>query len=187
MFLTSKMSRFYAVMGLMAALIQPSWAQPSPSVTGITLDESVLAALPLRSQATATWLFIDVYKAALYAPQTSKAQSILDDSTPLKLKLCYLHKITKDEFVEAASKALPAKLTPSLQSAVNGLHQAYRDVKPDDCYQLSYSAQQGVVLSLNDVPVYQDKTPGFKALYFGIWLGKEPLSETVKETLLEPL
>lgn len=175
-------------LSILAAIVLLQTTQASAKVADtIAVDSESLASLPLRSEATAKWLFIDVYNASLYAPPHTNRQSILDEQTPLKLKLCYLHKISKEEFVEAASKALPENLDKPLQAAVDGLHQAYQKVQPQDCYQLSYSQRQGVVLSFNDKPVYQTKTPGFKQLYFGIWLGKEPLSETVKEELLEPL
>ncbi|CAN8140297.1 Chalcone isomerase domain-containing protein [uncultured Thiomicrorhabdus sp.] len=176
------------VVVLCAALLGPAQAKMQPvNDAPISVDEQALADLPLRSQSTATWLFIDVYNAYLYAPRNTQARTVLDKQTPLKLRLCYLHEISKEEFVEAASKALPQSLDAPLKQAVKGLHQAYQKVQPNDCYQLSYSPQQGVILSLNDKPVYQSKTPGFKELYFGIWLGKEPLSESVKEDLLEPL
>ncbi|MBO1926893.1 chalcone isomerase family protein [Thiomicrorhabdus sp. 6S2-11] len=152
----------------------------------IQLDNSVLGLLPERSSATASWLFIDVYRATLFAPSNRSANELLDAQTPLKLKLCYLHKISKDEFIEAASEALPDKLSPALQQAVDGLHSAYQNVQPDDCYQLSYTLQQGVVLSFNSRPVFQSKAAGFKQLYFGIWLGEKPLSDSVKEQLFEP-
>ncbi|MBN2646415.1 MAG: chalcone isomerase family protein [Thiotrichales bacterium] len=140
--------------------------------------------LTLRAEATATWLFIDVYKAALYAPEKVGSQQLLQETTPLNLELCYLRAISKEQFVEAASKALPEDLSPELKAAVQGLHQAYQNVEPNDCYQLRYEPQQGVQLSLNQQPLFQTATAGFKQLYFGVWLGPNALSEKVRDQLL---
>jgi len=142
------------------------------------------------SQATATWLFMDIYTAELFVDKQSPKPTqtdLLGDSTPLQLKLCYLKSIDREQIIEAAEHALPTNLSPAIQADVTAIHQAYRSVKPGDCYQLSYQPSMGTTLSFNGSPVFQSKQAGFKATYFGIWLGKNPLSESVKSQLIGKL
>lgn len=139
-------------------------------------------------EATAYWAgLIPVYDAQLEAPSDVALNTLLSDDTPLKLQLCYRVKLTQSEFIQAAEQALPKSLSPAHQKAVNSLHQRYQTVQPNDCYQLVYAPQTGVELRLNNVVQYRDKTPGFKAVYFGIWLGDAPLSDSVKADLTEKL
>lgn len=140
------------------------------------------------SEGTATWLFFDIYKANLYVDKSTRKslpENFLDDSEPLKLKLCYLKEITPDIFIEGANKVLPKNISPQLKEEVERLHKAYKAVKPGDCYTLKYTPQEGTTLLLNDGPIFNSTEPGFKALYFGIWLGKTPLSDDLKARLVK--
>ncbi|WP_158661012.1 chalcone isomerase family protein [Thiomicrorhabdus sp. Milos-T2] len=138
------------------------------------------------SEGTATWLFFDIYQASLYVDSSKKSlpNNFLEDSELLKLKLCYLKEITPDIFIEGANKVLPKDISPQLKKEVERLHMAYKAVKPGDCYTLKYTPQDGTTLLLNDVPIFSSSAPGFKAVYFGIWLGENPLSEDLKSNLI---
>jgi len=67
------------------------------------------------------------------------------------------------------------------------LHQAYQAVEKGDCYVLAYQPDQGTQLILNQQTLATLDTPNFKATYFGIWLGEQPLSTPLKNALLENL
>lgn len=139
------------------------------------------------SSGTATWMFFDVYNARLFAQSESLPQDFLSDAEPLKLELCYLKAISTDIFIEGANKVLPKTLTATLQNEVNRLHQSYQPVEPEDCYVLEYTPQLGTQLKLNNQTVFSSQVEGFKAVYFGVWLGENPLSESLKSSLLVPL
>ncbi|BCN94356.1 hypothetical protein THMIRHAM_21410 [Thiomicrorhabdus immobilis] len=147
------------------------------------------------SQGKATWLWLDVYNASLYVdgkaeranPQPKLPKDFLADSQPLKLSLCYLQAISPGLFIEGANKVLPKEMSEPLKSEVSRLHQSYQPVKPGDCYELEYTPQIGTQLKLNQIPLFTSKVGGFKALYFGIWLGENPLSEDLKNRLLKNL
>jgi len=151
----------------------------------------VLAEIPVlkkSGQATAYWAgLIPVYDAQLWVSDITTYPNLLSDQTPLRLELCYHVALSKENFIKAAKKGLPNPLSPSHIEAVNQLHLAYENVTAGDCYQLSYDAMNGTQLRLNNQLKFQTKTPGFKTLYFGLWLGQHPLSDTVKTTLLKGL
>jgi len=138
----------------------------------------------LISNATATWMWLDIYEADLYANSSKLPNDFLDDGVPLKLTLCYLRSMTPDIFIEGANQALPSDLSLQLQGEVNRLHDAYQAVNSGDCYSLVYKPNIGTQLLLNDTLVFNSKELGFKALYFGVWLGDTPLSNSLKESLV---
>lgn len=132
----------------------------------------------------ATWMFMDIYQAKLYRPDGVSKQTALTDKAPLKLELCYYKSITPDIFVQGANEALPAQLSPALRAEVDRLHASYEAVKPNDCYTLRYGNSVTELL-LNDKRVFQSSLPEFKQVYFGVWLGDNPLSDKLKATLLK--
>jgi len=131
--------------------------------------------------------FFDVYNARLFANKPSLPEDFLSDAEPLKLELCYLKAISANMFIEGANKVLPKTLTATLQNEVNRLHQSYQPVEPEDCYVLEYTPQSGTQLKLNNQTVFSSQVEGFKAVYFGVWLGENPLSESLKSSLLVQL
>lgn len=136
----------------------------------------------LVGQGTATWLWMDIYDAKLYSNQSQLPSNFLKDSSPLKLELCYLKPITKSQFIEAANQNLPVT-NEAIQAEIDGLHRQYESVQPGDCYQLVYRPKTGTALILNNRTVFQTQQSGFKAIYFGLWLGQAPLSESLKQAL----
>jgi hypothetical protein len=147
----------------------------------------VLANLIPVGEGTARWGFFKLYDAQFFAsPQHTLAQALADD-TPAQLKLCYARSLTVDNFVDGANHVLPADLPTELQQAVERLHRAYLPVNQGDCYLLDYQPGIGTRLILNENTLVQIETPGFKALYFGIWLGEQPLSDKLKQALTQNL
>lgn len=61
---------------------------------------------------------------------------------------------------------------------------AYHDVQPEDRYSLSYHPECGTELSLNGTPLVTIEGADFAAAYFGIRLGREPIDEELKKSLL---
>lgn len=141
---------------------------------------------PLK-KGTATWLWIDIYEGQLFTETGKAPAGFLKDGFPLKLELCYLREITAEQFIEGAEAGLPENLSAPLQKAVDELHSTYETVQKGDCYQLEYTTAQGTQLKRNGNTVYASKQAGFKAVYFGIWLGQDPLSDELKNTLLSEL
>ncbi|QCU89914.1 chalcone isomerase family protein [Thiomicrorhabdus sediminis] len=142
------------------------------------------------SQATATWLWVDIYQASLFLPEYANAgklfkQQLLNDSIAVKLRLCYQRDLTASQIITAAEKILPQNLTEQVSTEVERLHRSYRDVGSGDCYALEHFNNGITQLSLNSEPLFETEAKGFKQAYFGIWLGAESLSQDLKQSLLE--
>ena len=67
---------------------------------------------------------------------------------------------------------------------IDALHRAYRDVRPDDRYSLTYLPDVGTELRLNNELLASIPGNDFAEAYFGIWLGNQPLDEGLRDELL---
>lgn len=151
------------------------------------------------SQGIATWMWFEVYQAALFIDANSRldsalagetyklsSQQLLAEERSLKLQLCYAREVTPKQFIEGANHVLPGNLSPALKKQVEVLHNAYQTVKKGDCYSLIYNNQtKKTQLKLNDKLVFSTNLKGFKQVYFGIWIGDNPLSSRLKNALLK--
>ncbi len=138
-------------------------------------------------EGVARWGIFKLYKATFYTQTGDSLKQALSDSTPATLSLCYTRSLSVENFVAGANHALPSHLPSQLQQAVNQLHAAYLPVNAGDCYQLDYQPNVGTQLILNGKSLVKIKIPNFKALYFGIWLGENPLSEKLKNNLTKKI
>ena len=153
----------------------------------LALSTAASANLTQVGEGVARWGFFKVYSATLFTEADLSQTQVLADDTPARLELCYARALTVENFIEGAQVGLPESLPVELEQAVQRLHAAYQPVKQGDCYHLDYQPGQGTRLLLNGKTLVQITTPGFKALYFGIWLGERPLVEGLKRDLLSGL
>ncbi|OZB35257.1 MAG: hypothetical protein B7X35_06245 [Halothiobacillus sp. 14-56-357] len=149
--------------------------------------------LTLLGKGTATYLWFDVYDAALYAPENTKTEQILSQETPKVLVLRYHHAVTVQDIEKASWQTLDKQLTPSerqsIKPQIDALQSSMRNVSPGDQYTLTWqpvNAQKKpeLTLKLNDKIVFKSDNARLAATYFGIWLGKPPLSQSLKRSLL---
>ena len=147
------------------------------------------ATVPLRNAALLRYLyFLKAYVAALYLPADVPAEQALSD-VPKRLEINYLVAIRGEDFDKGAAPVLKRNLSADelarLQSRLDRLNAAYRDVQPGDRYALSYQPGRGTELSLNGTPLVTIEGEDFAAAYFGIWLGREPIDDGLKKALLK--
>ncbi len=127
------------------------------------------------------------YVAALYLPSETPAARVLDD-VPKRLELGYFWAIAAADIASTGDRILArnidAKTYASLRSALDQINALYEDVKPGDRYALTYVPGRGTELSLNGVS--KGVVPGaeFARAYFRIWLGNDPIDESLRDQLL---
>ena len=159
------------------------------------------SASKLYSEGKATWLWLDVYQAKLF---TSEAifndlkmakrtgnnivqETFLADKTPINLQLCYQQEISAEQIIEAAQEGLPDDMALEVENVVSKLHDSYQSVKPDDCYELIHNQNGETILRFNKKEVFRTTLPGFKKIYYGIWIGERALSKSLKKSLLKEI
>ena len=130
---------------------------------------------------------VTVYDAALYLPGDVAGRDVLKD-VPKRFELRYHISIKGPKFGESAvpylEKNVPAEELARLKPRLEQLNQLYRDVKEGDRYALTYSPGKGTTLSLNNEPLGTIEGADFASAYFAIWLGKKPISDTMRDDLI---
>lgn len=145
--------------------------------------------LVLKNQAVATYLWADIYVAALYASADVSAMQSTDLQTPLRLELYYLRDIDREDIIGAATKALQHQQTPEalarLKPELDRLHNSFNDIDPGDRYTLDYRPQRGIDLEVNGKVVFSSKSDELAKAYLGIWLAPKGLSDSLRSALLK--
>ena len=130
---------------------------------------------------------VQVYDAALYAP-SREAADILGGATPKRLEIVYHRSIEAGMMIQAAQRTLErqhgADTLRRWQPQIERLHAAYRDVAAGDRFALATAPGRGLWLEFNGRESVRIADDEFAKLYFGIWLGEEPLSASLREALL---
>ncbi|MBC8188769.1 MAG: chalcone isomerase family protein [Proteobacteria bacterium] len=129
------------------------------------------------------------YVAALYLPEGVSGEDALEDVSR-RLELSYFWSIGADDFANAAEQLLQRGLSAAqfarLRPRIDVLHRAYRDVRPDDRYSLTYFPDIGTELRLNGELLASIPGADFARAYFGIWLGSRALDADLRDELLRP-
>jgi len=181
--------RQFIVSGLIAlcSLLSgtPSLADPRAQFSPEAVIHS--QALPLRGAGRLVWMrMVTVYDAALYLPGDVVGKDVLRD-VPKRLELRYHISIKGEKFGESAvpflEKNVPREELARLKPRLEQLNRLYRDVKEGDRYALTYVPGKGTTLSLNGEPLGTIEGADFAAAYFTIWLGKKPISDTLRDEL----
>jgi hypothetical protein len=144
--------------------------------------------IPLRGTGRLVWMrLVTVYDAALYLPAGVPVKDVLQD-VPKQLELSYHISIKGPKFGESAEpyleKNVPSQELAKLRQRIEQLNKLYRDVKDGDRYALIYAPGIGTTLSLNNVPLGTIEGADFAAVYFAIWLGAKPISDSMRDDLL---
>lgn len=133
-------------------------------------------------------VFFKLYDATLYASPGATADQVLQADTNFKLHFEYLRSIEKPVILQSAATILEKNLTnaqlDSIQSNVARLNEAYTSVDKGDRSSLRYENGIGTTLSINGQDVLTIQGQDFARLYFTIWLGKDPISNSMKSSLL---
>lgn len=131
---------------------------------------------------------IQVYDAALYAPPRAASADILGATIPLRLEIVYHRPIEAEMMIRAAQQTLErqhgAESLRRWQPQIERLHAAYRDVVAGDRFALTTAPGRGLGLEFNGRELVRIDDAGFAQVYFGIWLGEQPLSAGLRDALL---
>ena len=186
-------------------LSAPHWAS-APLLAGLIwvagADSSVYASSPAFAtqvsdadttlvrlgQGTAHYArFIPIYDAALYIEQDAAPADVLDPGTAKRLDIVYRVSISASDMISAAERILarqhPEHVLARWRKQIDTLHAAYRDVQSGDHYALVFRPRDGLWLEFNGARLTRIAAAEFAQLYFGIWLGDQPLSERLKHAL----
>lgn len=149
--------------------------------------------LPRIGQGVATYLWFDVYDAALYAPAGTSVSNILSPEMPKVLVLSYRHAVKVEDIDKASwqtlNKQLSAKALAAIEPKVDAMQSTMKNVNPGDRYTLTWQPESTgksaeLSLKLNENTLFTSPDAALAKAYFGIWLGSPPLSDKLKKALL---
>jgi len=132
--------------------------------------------------------FFDLYDAALFAPQAQDGADVLQATTSFHLQFRYLREIEKSIILQSADRMLERNLSAEqltqIAERVDRINQAYTTVRKGDQSSLTYQPGTGTTLRINGKPGVTIEGEDFARLYFRIWLGPQPISNSLKASLL---
>lgn len=137
---------------------------------------------------TFRWMsVIKVYDARLHLGAGEPSSKVFAD-IPVRLQLTYHRGFTAAEIVQGGDTLLArnvkAETLAALRERLELINRAYRDVREGDSYTLTYVPGKGTTLRLNGSPLVTIPGQDFAAAYFRIWLGDDPISESMRDALL---
>ena len=171
---------------LAAACLVASPVSAAEFVERLVIDDSPLV---LQGEGTASYLFWDVYDAALYAPAGATAAAIGAAEVPMSLVLEYHRDVRVADIRKATWKALDEQYEAAEREAIRpkieAIQAAMIDVTDGDRYRLDWTpGSDRLVLRLNGETRFESGDAELARAYFGIWLAEPPLSETLRAALL---
>ncbi|OIN44067.1 hypothetical protein BLL37_06050 [Pseudomonas azotoformans] len=138
--------------------------------------------LALKNQAVLTYLWADVYAAALYAPAGTPAESAWKQQKTLRLELYYFRDIDRNDVIKAANTTLERQhVSDRLKPEVDKLHAVFRNIHSGDRYALDFRPGRGLNLEINGEVLFSSNDDELARAYLGIWLAPKGLSERLLE------
>ncbi|MDX9787475.1 MAG: chalcone isomerase family protein [Desulfobacterales bacterium] len=129
------------------------------------------------------------YLVGLYLPEGVAVKDALTD-VPKRLEYYFYRDMAAEDFRSTGAPLMAQNVgqaeTDRLEPKLAAFNQLYRDVKEKQRYTITYIPGKGTELGLEGESL--GWVPGFEfaAAYFAIWLGPNPVSEELKEGLLDP-
>lgn len=167
------------------------WASPvAREVDGVVFPGVVElpdGELPLRGAGILRYgFFFTAYVAALYTDQAPGSE-VLGVDSPRRLEIVYRVAIPRDRMTEFAEQRLRGQLEGEAWDAIAPRlaewHSRFRSVQSGDRYVMQF-ADGLLVLVLNGERLAAVRDPELARLYFGLWLGEQPLDADLRRALL---
>lgn len=164
------------------------------TVGDVTLPDSLQihnSALVLNGAGMRSKYFLDVYVVGLYLPQAGQdAQHIISADQVQAVRLVITSsRITRDRLVDSIEDGIrqsAGKEFPRYQPMLQELWDALTfEVKIGDQFDFTYVPQSGTHFYRNGELLRVLPQFDFKQVLFGIWLGNDPVQDSLKQALLD--
>lgn len=175
------------------AFILISFTSGDMEIGGITMPDTLSAgntSLTLNGAGIRTKFFLKLYVGGLYLQnKTTDADKVLSEDSPMAIRLHIISSMITSEKMEDATRegfenSLGSKLS-SLSSEIEAFIDVFKaEIKDGDRFNMIYISGTGTEIYKNDKLSKTIKGLPFKNALFGIWLGKEPAQDSLKEDML---
>jgi hypothetical protein len=151
----------------------------------VTVAQTTLA---LRNQTVLTYLWVDVYAAALYTQAGVSPRQALANDQSKRLELYYFRDIDRSDVIKAAWVTLERQhdqqTLERLRPEIDALHEQFQSIRAGDRYALVFTPSSGLSLERNGEILFTRNDPALASAYLGIWLAPKGLSDSLRATLL---
>ena len=141
-----------------------------------------------KGQIVLTYLWADIYAAALFTQAGIKPQQAFDEQRDLRLELFYLRDLDHADITRASATILKrqqsADTLARLDAPLKQLQASFGDIKRGDRYALDYNPQRGLNLERNGRIIFNSTNHQLAKVYLGIWLAPEGLPDKLRLNLL---
>jgi hypothetical protein len=145
--------------------------------------------LERKSQAVLTYLWADVYAAALFTEPLISPQQAFNEQRAQCLELYYFRNIDRTDVIKAANATLARQQSKAtlarLQQELNQFHDSFQSIQRGDRYTLIHEPRQGLSLERNGKVVFRSANDELARVYFGLWLAPDGLSQRLRTSLLD--
>jgi hypothetical protein len=175
------------------AFILISFTSGDMEIGGITMPDTLKAGdsnLILNGAGIRTKFFLKLYVGGLYLQnKSSDAGKILSKDNPMAIRLHIISSMITSERMEDATREGFENSLGSKMSSMSNEIEAFIDVfkeeiKDGDRFNMIYIPGTGTEIYKNEKLSKTIKGLAFKNALFGIWLGKEPAQDSLKEEML---
>lgn len=185
-----KLTRLFAL-----CLLVASQHVAGMDVGGIKIPESIVlqgseTSLQLNGAGLRKKIFVSVYVGALYlSAKNTDAESIISDDGPASVDMHILHsEISKDKITAGWEDGLKANLDrselESIRPQLDQFNQMFGTLRKGDIIRIGYLPGTGTEVRINGE--WRGVVPGndfFRAL-LKIWLGRSPVTKSLKKAML---
>lgn len=144
--------------------------------------------LERKNQSVLSYLWTDVYAAALYTSPAQSPKNVLQLNSSMRLELYYYRAIDRQDLIKAAwttlKKQVDTNTLAKLRSEIDRLHQQFTPIKPGDRYALNFNSTSGLSLDINGQQRFTSRDSNFARVYLGLWLAPNGLSDELRTALL---
>ena len=173
-------------------LISSIITQAQTKINGIAFSDTYTAGkdkLVLNGGGTREKYFMDMYVAGLYLTEKNKdAAKIIDANSSMAIRMCIVSGlITSDKMTEAVDEGFkkstdghPEKLKDQIAKFKGAFTE---EIKKTDVFDIVYTGEK-ISIYKNGKSKAEIDGLDFKKAVFGIWLGKEPADEDLKDGMI---
>lgn len=168
-----------SIMSVVLALAVPAAAASLPKALQVGGERLTLSGHGTRNEL----LFVELYAVGLYLPQRmSDAQAISQPKVPKAVRVEIRYDGSLPDRIPAGwrSELMPA-LTKDQQET---LVRHYQQLKPGDTITISYTPDSGTRVAVSDREILQDNGHEVMKAFLDVWIGRQPVSEDLKQSLL---
>lgn len=181
-------------MVMVICLLLSSLPVMAKEIAGVTLAEKSTSGdgveLTLNGAGVRSKLFFKIYVAGLYLEHPAKdAAAVLADTGHRQMQMHFLYdKVEKEKLIAAWTEGFEGNLTPdelkSLAERIGKFNAMFDTVKKGDTIVLDYIPGKGTSVTVAGAAKGVIEGKDFGDALFAIWIGKKPVTEELKKSLL---